>query len=863
MMLHETYDVLSKNGIITEELISNFVRSNLPDRFPLRPYQIEAMSRFSYALSDRTNLGFPLHLLFHMATGSGKTLIMASNILQLYEKGYRRFLFVVNSKEIVRKTKENFLNSSSQKHLFKSSIINNGKRVQVRSIENFDEVDEDSINIVFTTIQGLREKILVPRENSLTFDDFEKNKVVILSDEAHHFSASTKGEKEDLDTWENVIQTILESHNDNILLEYTATAEVDNEVIKEKYKNKIIYNYNLRAFRKDRYSKEVKVLQSEVNNMERILQSLIVSQYRKKVSEKYGIVLFKPVILVKTKSKENAEETYENFKHLLSHLDGSQIKKIYPDDNEDHLLNKAFKFFKEESIDYNNLAAELKMDFSLEKQMIIYSGNDAEEKQILLNNLEEKGNPIRIIFIVKKLTEGWDVLNLYDIVRTDENPNGGKTPTQDAQLIGRGARYFPFSIGDEHSKFQRKYDEDINHPLRALEELYYYSVNHPNYIRSLHKQLDKLGLGNGEKEKVKLELKQSFKDNNLYKQGYIFLNKQERVDRKKFNSFNDLGLDKKFYDVRLKSMSVSEVNILEEKIDLQVAELDRDFISLSSIPFSIVRKALQKDSFYYLRNLKTYLPNVTSINQFIESKDYLGQITISLSRKKGDRIDLNPEEWLYVVIKMLEELKGDIEKNASTFIGTKEFYPRGIKELPFEKEMNIILDEDKRREQSTSTTDDEQRKVKVEEKKWYVYQKAYRNTSEEQLLIRLISDMYENQKDEFTQFYLIRNEKLFKVYRFSDGKGFEPDFLIIAKRKENEDEVIYQIFVEPKGEHLKEHDKEKEVFLREIIEMAELYIEKDKKMLFYDSNDYRIFGLPFFNQKTERAFKEELENIFE
>ena len=54
----------------------------------------------------------PLHLLFNMATGSGKTLIMAGLILYLYEKGYRNFLFFVNSTNIIEKTKDNFLNPS-------------------------------------------------------------------------------------------------------------------------------------------------------------------------------------------------------------------------------------------------------------------------------------------------------------------------------------------------------------------------------------------------------------------------------------------------------------------------------------------------------------------------------------------------------------------------------------------------------------------------------------------------------------------------------------------------------------------------------------------------------------------------------
>ena len=38
-----------------------------------------------------------------MATGSGKTLIMACAILTLYQKGYRNFLFFVNSNNVLTK----------------------------------------------------------------------------------------------------------------------------------------------------------------------------------------------------------------------------------------------------------------------------------------------------------------------------------------------------------------------------------------------------------------------------------------------------------------------------------------------------------------------------------------------------------------------------------------------------------------------------------------------------------------------------------------------------------------------------------------------------------------------------------------
>ena len=67
----------------------------------LRPYQINSLQYF-IAYLDKYNT--PKHLMFNMATGSGKTLIMASLILYLYEKGYRNFLFFVNSVNIIDKT---------------------------------------------------------------------------------------------------------------------------------------------------------------------------------------------------------------------------------------------------------------------------------------------------------------------------------------------------------------------------------------------------------------------------------------------------------------------------------------------------------------------------------------------------------------------------------------------------------------------------------------------------------------------------------------------------------------------------------------------------------------------------------------
>ena len=107
---------------------------------------------------------------------------------------------------------------------------------------------------------------------------------------------------------------------------------------------------------------------------------------------------------------------------------------------------------------------------------------EREDHQILVNTLENSDNRIRAIFAVQKLNEGWDVLNLFDIVRcytTRDAKAGkpGKTTVAEAQLIGRGARYFPFVADDNPDPYRRKFDKNLTAELRVLEELHYHSIN--------------------------------------------------------------------------------------------------------------------------------------------------------------------------------------------------------------------------------------------------------------------------------------------------------------------------------------------------------------------------------------------------
>ena len=495
--------------------IPDYLKDNLNPKFELRPYQEEAFARFLLCFEeDFDGKEKPLHFLFNMATGSGKTLIMAGLILYLYEKGYRNFLFFVNSTNIIEKTKDNFLNPLSFKYLFNEPIHFGSVRVAVTPVPNFEGVNENDINICFTTIQQLHIDLNTQKENALTYEDFKDEKIVLLADEAHHINTSTKAGQESLISWENTVERIFGQNPDNLLLEFTATLDYTHRSLADKYRNKVLYKYDLRQFRNDGYSKDVYIVQADFEEKDRIIQALILNQYKQEVAAKYQINL-KPVILFKAqRTIDQSKENKDRFHNIVENLSAEDIRRIRDKSNLS-LVKSAFTFFDENGIGPDQLAERLRREFEESRCLSVNEEVEKENQQILLNTLEDRDNRIRAIFAVQKLNEGWDVLNLFDIVRcytTRDAKAGkpGKTTVAEAQLIGRGARYFPFVTDDSPDPYQRKFDKNLTAELRVLEELHYHSVNDSRYISEIRTALIDEGMLDERTVEKPLKLKSPF-----------------------------------------------------------------------------------------------------------------------------------------------------------------------------------------------------------------------------------------------------------------------------------------------------------------------------------------------------------------
>ena len=219
----------------------------------------------------------------------------------------------------------------------------------------------------------------------------------------------------------------------------------------------------------------------------------------------------------------------------------------------------AFSYFESKGITLDNLLLEIREDFKEDNLLLVDRNTITPEKQIKLNTLEAKDNEFRAVFAVDMLNEGWDVLNLFDIVRlyeTRDAKNGepGKTTMQEAQLIGRGARYMPFKDPEGDKPIGgRKYDNDITNRLRVVEKLHYHSSQNPRYVQELHTALVETGIMARKTKELNLFLKDSFKKTKLYRDGYVFTNERESyMLNEEITSFGDKILTQN-YKVRINS----------------------------------------------------------------------------------------------------------------------------------------------------------------------------------------------------------------------------------------------------------------------------------------------------------------------
>lgn len=830
----------------------------------LRRYQQSALLYLNWSQKQVDANEKYNQLMFNMATGSGKTDVMAAVILYLFKEfKYTNFLFVSNTTAVVDKTKENFLNTASAKYLFSAPINIDGERIDIKSVESFPINQEpNTIYLKLSTVQSLSNELYDPQENALTFDDLEKHKIVILADEAHHFNAQTKKNQREETSWENLLDQIRRSNKLNRQLEFTATIDVDKEDVYEKYKDKIIYKYDLSKFMEEGYSKNVFRLQANNDNMQKLLNAVLLSQYRKRIAQKLEIPNFKPILLVKSNRIKTSQTIKDDFLSMIENLSTESLNEFLLTNQKLNLssiaLSLTYKYWL--SQDLVKAVSEIKQDFNNNTTINV---NEGGTKGLLsdnvdfrnLNSLEDIDNPFRIIFAVAKLTEGWDVLNLYDIVRVSEEKESStlKQTNSEAQLIGRGARYYPFVYKGDKS-YTRRFDTGSSNEKRLLETLYYHTINNSKYIDNLNKSFDKMDLivnQDADYQTFSAKVKSKFKQTSFYKNGSLFYNKTEEVPDSEYKNIGDYGIDN-FTMVIDYNLSTTENRLRDDIFQINDSNTRYDNVVefYNNDDYRLIKRAIARNKFYRFDNMKRYLPMLSSIKEFIKSQKWLGNLKVMARVPDQYNVDLSLMEKLAVLDIALRRIQTNIVKNYRKERGTNKFISIAVRDAV--KDYSKIVPQPSNKKVVNELIQPK----KMNDADWFPYDYAITDQLESSL-INLISSMVDEFKRKYQNVYLIRNEETisnWKLHEFENKvtkhyEGYMPDFILVL----DNGKIMYQVYVEPKGEQLLEKDAWKEELLESI--------RPENIDIIGENKDVKLYGVKFYTHGDGRNIVDELHNL--
>ena len=864
--LYEKLDVAKEVGMSID--FPEIIKSGLSKKISLREYQIDAFTNFAlYFDNDGLRKNKQVHTLFHMATGSGKTVIMAGLILYLYTKGYRKFLFFVNQTNVLEKTIDNFINPLSNKYLFNDVVEYLGKKVKIKRAENFSgNILDDDIEILFTTTQKLHMDLFEARENSLTYDDFENNKVVFISDESHHINSltkkPTKDEEEAAKSWEYSVTNALLRNRDSIMFEFTATCDLKDANVLQKYKDKIIFNYPLISFRESGYTKDFQNFATDTDLWARTLMALVMSEYRRFLFADLKLNI-KPVVMLKSQKIDESKSFYDEFFKKVKELTSYELQNLELVGIEK--LTEAINYFKEKDDTLELLEQSIKTAFTEDTSIIMNGSSDNnKENQLLVNSLEDLDNPIRIIFAVDMLNEGWDVLNLFDIVRlydTRQSKSGGnigRYTIKEAQLIGRGARYCPFVVDDEELKFKRKFDGDISNPNRILETMYFHSKNDSRYISELKNALIETGLQAPDPIILEYRLKDEFKDSDFYKKSYVFSNKRLLKVRDEVHSLEPSMRTKTYYYTALSGKG-NIVNLIgDDTANTSTIKTNLKSIKFKDIDYNILLGAIEYFEELRFDILKEKYPSLKSMREFLTSDEFLGNSNVEITYSQDE---VNGKILFSAVKHALVKVASHAMAIKPEYVGSKEFEPKQLKVILKDKKISLgSIEGNGGKGNSQNNCSNEEYRLDLTNESWYVFNDNY-GTSEEKLFVKYFKTHIEPKlKEKNLEYYVVRNERIpeLAIYSFEAGERFEPDFLLFVRKQRSEGSLTYQGYVEPKGNQLLDNDAWKEVF--------SMQIEKEHSVKGLFADDYKIIGFPFFNndnrmEEFEKAINTWIETV--
>jgi superfamily II DNA or RNA helicase len=379
---------------------------------------------------------------FDMATGVGKTKLLAGSIVYLARNGYSRNFFVIAPGETIYAKLIRELTPSDPGYLFKGIGGMDDLRVVTGEDYLYREpltYTDDPLTIYVFNIQKLLAGTTRQRYKFHTFQETlggtfadtvrDKGDLVVLMDESHRYRGP------EYFAAINALKPMLG-------LEYTATPI---------FQGNVIYDYPLKQAVADGWIKKLRpiyrqndaALEEELDEL-KLRDGLLVHEQTKLELETYadamGLPRIRPMVLLNLPLIDRA-------KAIATRLESDEFG-------------------------YGG------------RVLVIHSQSDDEEEQLLVD-LEKESSSVEVVVHVNRLREGWDVRNIFTIVPL----RASISDTLTAQTIGRGVR-LPFGANNR---------EELANPEVATLSVICYQTGRDNYARILE-SAEQLGIEEGDAE---------------------------------------------------------------------------------------------------------------------------------------------------------------------------------------------------------------------------------------------------------------------------------------------------------------------------------------------------------------------------
>lgn len=646
-------------------------------------------------------------LSFWSATGSGKTILMHINFLQVQRynnKKYDNFLLITPNEGLSAQHLRELALSSIEHKKFEAQ-----KTLEDWSLQNPIKVIE---------ITKIKEEVSGQDGKTIPVEAFGDNNIIFV-DEGH------KGHSTKAQTWKNLRKKIVGSKG--FTFEYSATfGEItDKDDTFNEYASSIIFDYRYKYFYEDGFGKDYNILNLKNKNEygDEYFTGSLLSFYEQKLYFKdYGrqikpFNLENPLMIFVGSSVSGYEKEsdvlqvvtflarFVNEKDLFN----KHIKNILTDKsslvdtNDQPLFGSKFPYLRDlirnntsklediyedilktlfhvktsktlQFIELKNADGEIGLRFDSEYFGVINIGDvpsflklveeentyfqigqKSNFEQSLFHKIEKKDSPINFLIGSKKFIEGW---NSYRVSAMGLLNIGKQEGAQIIQLFGRGVRLWGYERYLKRSyylEYENLIPTDIQIPnnLTILETLNIFGLN-ANYMATFKETLKEEGIE--EYEKVILKIKPALPTKALY----VPRSAEQTSDF--ISSVQITSFDQNIPKVKIDLSS--KIDILESReafkqVDsnspIKENELDNDILEL--VDFQVIYLELLK-----YKDLKKYTNIYFSkkdLEKIIQAKKY------KILCKKGI-LQLSKSEELHKISKIQEYivqiLKAHIDK---------------------------------------------------------------------------------------------------------------------------------------------------------------------------------------------------------